>query len=232
MYSPDSGRSLIEVFQTGGIQPALDGGKPVTVTSPTPSQSPYLSILRNPSQDQPVARATIACVIPAYNEEETIAEVLTALLNQTRLPDVIHVVINNSDDETFFVARDFAGPHQRTYRDDTQVTEVFIHDIGVNKDKKVGALNYGFAQVCDDFDYFLGVDGDTVVDPYAVEQLEKEILSDPRIGGISAIYTVAEQERRGLTAKFLTAGQRTEHGRTGRPVLAAVHGGAQERDDR
>jgi biofilm PGA synthesis N-glycosyltransferase PgaC len=74
----------------------------------------------------------------------------------------------------------------------------------------VGALNYGFAQVCNDFDYFLGVDGDTVVDQYAVEHLEKEILSDPRIGGISAIYTVAEIEAKGLTAKFLTAGQRAQ----------------------
>lgn len=182
----------------------------MTVTSGSSTESTYLSIVRSPEQDQGTVRATIACVIPAYNEEESIAEVLTSLLSQTRLPDVIHVVINNTDDETFFIARDFAGPHRRTYRDTTQFTEVFVHDIGVNKDKKVGALNYGFAQVCDDFDYFLGVDGDTVVDQYAVEHLEKEILSDPRIGGISAIYTVAELEKKGLTAKFLTAGQRAQ----------------------
>ncbi|MCU1517873.1 MAG: putative glycosyltransferase [Pseudarthrobacter sp.] len=182
----------------------------MTAVSDNQTESPYLSILRDRMEEQISSRATIACVIPAYNEEETIAEVLTSLLNQTRLPDVIHVVINNSDDETFFVAREFAGPHERTYRDRTQVTEVFVHDIGVNKDKKVGALNYGFAQVCDNFDYFLGVDGDTVVDQHAVEHLEKEILSDPRIGGISAIYTVAEIEKKGFTAKFLTAGQRAQ----------------------
>ncbi|MFK0007697.1 glycosyltransferase [Paenarthrobacter sp. NPDC090520] len=183
----------------------------MTVVSDHQHETPYLSVLRPTAQEQNTSRAPIACVIPAYNEEETIAEVLTSLLNQTRLPDVIHVVINNSDDETFFIAREFAGPHERTYRDLTQLTEVFVHDIGVNKDKKVGALNYGFAQVCDDFDYFLGVDGDTVADPYAVEHLEKEILSDPRIGGISAIYTVAEMEKKqSLTAAFLTAGQRAQ----------------------
>ncbi|WP_205754597.1 glycosyltransferase [Pseudarthrobacter sp. NamB4] len=182
----------------------------MTITSEKATEPTYLSVVRTPDQEQPTARAGIACVIPAYNEEETIAEVLTSLLDQTRLPDVIHVVINNSDDETFFVAREFAGPHERTYRDTTQRTEVFVHDIGTNKDKKVGALNYGFAQVCDDFDYFLGVDGDTVVDQYAVEHLEKEIISDPRIGGISAIYTVAELEKKGWTAKFLTAGQRAQ----------------------
>ena len=39
-------------------------------------------------------------------------EVLQALLNQTRLPGVIHVVVNNSTDETFYVARELAAPHQ------------------------------------------------------------------------------------------------------------------------
>jgi biofilm PGA synthesis N-glycosyltransferase PgaC len=156
------------------------------------------------------ARATIACVIPAYNEEDTIVDVLKALLKQTRLPDVIHVVVNNTDDETFFLAREFAGPHEHTYQDVTYRTEVFVHDIGVNGDKKVGALNYGFSQVCDDFDYFLGVDGDTVVDKHAVQHLEEEILSDPRIGGVSAIYTVAEPKTKGFIAKFLAAGQRAQ----------------------
>ncbi|CAM3158046.1 Poly-beta-1,6-N-acetyl-D-glucosamine synthase [Arthrobacter ulcerisalmonis] len=182
----------------------------MTITSETAVESPYLTVTAGRDAQPATRRASIACVIPAYNEEESIAEVLTALLAQTRLPDVIHVVINNTDDETFYIAREFAGPHQRTYRDTTQFTEVFVHDIGVNKAKKVGALNYGFAQVSEDFDYFLGVDGDTVVDQYAVETLEQEILSDPRIGGISAIYTVEETAKKGLTARFLTAGQRAQ----------------------
>lgn len=173
-------------------------------------ESDYLSVLQQEEHQHETNRTTIACVIPAYNEEASIAEVLQALLMQTRLPDVIHVVVNNSTDETFYVAREFAGPHQNVYQDTMYRTEVFVHDIGTNKDKKVGALNYGFTQVCDDYDYFLGVDGDTVADRHAVAQLEEEILSDPRIGGISAIYTVAEPQTRGFTAKFLTAGQRAQ----------------------
>lgn len=173
-------------------------------------ESDYLSVLPQQKPRHGTSRATIACVIPAYNEEDTIGEVLQALLKQTRLPDVIHVVVNNSTDETFYMAREFAGPHENVYQDTMYRTEVFVHDIGSNNDKKVGALNYGFAQVCDDYDYFLGVDGDTVAHRHAVEHLEEEILSDPRIGGISAIYTVAEPQTRGFTAKFLTAGQRAQ----------------------
>lgn len=170
----------------------------------------YLTVVQRKTAEKSSSdRATIACVIPAYNEEDTIADVLNALLNQTRLPDVIHVVINNTDDETFYLAREFAGPHEHTYQDLTYRTEVFVHDIGVNSDKKVGALNYGFSQVRDGYDYFLGVDGDTVLDRHAVEHLEKEILSDPRVGGVSAIYTVAEPKK-GMIAKYLTTGQRAQ----------------------
>ena len=173
-------------------------------------EADYLKVVQRKIHDRATARATIACVIPAYNEEDTIVEVLTSLLKQTRLPDVIHVVINNTDDETFYLAREFAGPHEHTYQDVTYRTEVFVHDIGLNEDKKVGALNYGFAQVCDDFDYFLGVDGDTVVDKHAVEHLENEILGDLRVGGVSAIYTVAETPGKGPFAAFLVAGQRAQ----------------------
>lgn len=155
-------------------------------------------------------RSSIACVIPAYNEEESIAEVLDGLLTQTRPPDVIHVVINNTTDETFYIARRYAGEHTRTHHDESFTTFVFIHDIGQNQDKKVGALNYGFAKVCDDFDYLLGVDGDTVLAPDALQRLEEEATAESRIGGISAIYTVDPQSRRGLTSSFLTAGQRAQ----------------------
>ncbi|MDQ0734024.1 glycosyltransferase family 2 protein [Arthrobacter agilis] len=181
----------------------------MTAVLPDHIKSEYLT-LPVAQQGASTDRATIGCVIPAYNEQDTIAEVLTALLDQTRLPDAIHVVINNSDDETFYIAREFAGPHERVYQDVTYRTEVFVHDIGSNSDKKVGALNFGYTKVADDYDYFLGVDGDTVADRHAVEYLEKEIRSDPRIGGISAIYTVAESSSKGFISKFLTAGQRAQ----------------------
>lgn len=84
----------------------------MTTTSDSSVESTYLSIPKSPDE-KPATRATIACVIPAYNEEETIAEVLTSVLEQTRLPDVIHVVNNNSADETFFIARTLLVPTSR-----------------------------------------------------------------------------------------------------------------------
>ena len=154
-------------------------------------------------------RATIGCVIPSYNEAESIADVLKALLNQTRLPDIIHVVVNNTTDDTVKIASEFAGPHMREINGVEQFTEVYIHDIGKNKDKKVGALNYGYTLV-EGCDFLLGVDGDTVAEPDAVEKLEAEIVSDTRIGGISAIFTIDDKPIKGTIAKFLITGQRTQ----------------------
>lgn len=159
----------------------------------------------------PEYRATIGCIIPAYNEEESLPAVLASLLEQTRMPDVIHVVINNTTDRSVDVAAPYAGPHSRVDEDGyEQFTEVFIHDIGKNPDKKVGALNYGFTLV-EGYDYLLGVDGDTVADPTAIESLEAEIVSDSRIGGISAIFSIDDEPfKKQIVPAFLIAGQRTQ----------------------
>ena len=40
----------------------------MTVVSEAHNETPYLSVLRNAADEQSTSRATIACVIPAYNE--------------------------------------------------------------------------------------------------------------------------------------------------------------------
>ncbi|KEP72646.1 glycosyl transferase, partial [Microbacterium sp. SUBG005] len=130
----------------------------------------FAAVLENTS----VHRSTIGCVIPAYNEEESIADVIEALLAQTRVPDVIHVV-NNTSDATVKIASEYSGPHELHTELGEQFTEVFVHDIGKNPDKKVGALNYGYSLV-EGYDYLLGVDGDTIADSKAVEYLETEAV--------------------------------------------------------
>ncbi len=157
----------------------------------------------------PTYRSTVGCVIPAYNEEDAIADVLDSLLAQTRLPDAIHVIVNNTTDATVEIASHFAGLHVRGHESDEQMTEIFVHDIGENPDKKVGALNYGYTLV-EGMDYLLGVDGDTTADPHAVEYLVREIQDDERIGGISAIYSIDDSGLDTLMGKFLIAGQRAQ----------------------
>lgn len=154
-------------------------------------------------------RPTVGCIVPAYNEGETIGGVLDSLLMQTRRPDVVHVVVNNTTDDTVAVAGAYAGVHLRETAGVSETTQIFVHDIGENPDKKVGALNYGFTLV-EGYDYLLGVDGDTTADPRALQNLVDEISSDPRIGGISAIYSIDDSDTQGFLPKFLIAGQRAQ----------------------
>ncbi|MFW6775274.1 glycosyltransferase family 2 protein [Nocardioides sp. CPCC 205120] len=197
--------------------PELSGRSPVRgdtaanqyVRVPDPGMAAYADEFLHGVEELPTYRPTIGAVIPAYNEGETIGGVLDALLAQTRLPDVIHVIVNNTTDDTVEVAGYYAGEHVRQTRNGEQMTEIFVHDIGKNPDKKVGALNYGYSLV-EGYDYLLGVDGDTTPEPDAVEELVNEIASDDRIGGISAIYSIDDSALDGLMSKFLIAGQRAQ----------------------
>src|SRR5690348_16351283 len=99
------------------------------------------SYLRQHQEDLdslPTYRPVIGAIIPAYNEAETIEAVIRSLLKQTRLPDQIHVIVNNTKDDTFELAAKFAGPRTgkkiRKGSKERQTTEVFVHDIGANPD--------------------------------------------------------------------------------------------------
>lgn len=162
----------------------------------------------------PGRRSTVVCVIPAYNEAESIASVLDSLLDQTRPPDRIAVMVNNTTDRTLDVTAPYVGEHDRIVMGERYRCAVDVIDMGRVKDKKVGALNAGWEYARNHHaDYLLGCDGDTTAQPEALEQLLAEIESDPRIGGISAKYSIAKREYRdtGLLARLLLIpGQRAQ----------------------
>ncbi|WP_308287659.1 glycosyltransferase family 2 protein [Cryobacterium sp. 1639] len=174
-----------------------------------PAIAAYANEFNEMVEGLPTFRPSIGCIVPAYNEADSIAGVLDSLLAQTRLPDVIHVVVNNTTDDTVKIASEYAGPHEVVTDGVLQFTEVFVHDIGTNPDKKVGALNYGYSLI-EGCDFLLGVDGDTTASTNAVEKLEAEIASDTRIGGISAIYSIDDTVIHGLIPSFLISGQRAQ----------------------
>lgn len=182
---------------------------PDYVQRPDPGLEAYAGEFLDGLDSIPTYRPTVGCIIPAYNEAETIAGVLDSLLQQTRLPDVIHLVVNNTTDESVEIASHYAGPHTRMTPSGEQHTVIYVHDIGKNPEKKVGALNYGYSLV-EHMDYLLGVDGDTTPEPDAIEHLVNEIASDDRIGGISAVYSIDDSALDSWWEKFLIAGQRAQ----------------------
>jgi poly-beta-1,6-N-acetyl-D-glucosamine synthase len=121
--------------------------------------------------------AKVVVVIPAHNEQDTIATTIRALLAQTRRPDRVVVVADNCTDKTVQIARSFGR----------RVT--VIETVG-NKDRKVGALTMAWREyVAYGYDYLLGVDADTVLSPDSLEALERELEANPKVGGVMARYT-------------------------------------------
>ena len=87
-------------------------GRYTHVHRPDSAMSSFAETFLDDLEAMPEYSPTIGCVIPAYNESESIASVIQSLLGQARVPDVIHVVINNTTDDTFEIAAGFAGPHR------------------------------------------------------------------------------------------------------------------------
>lgn len=95
----------------------------------------------------------IIAVIPAHNEEESVADTVRSLLAQTMRPDAVYVVADNCTDRTAEVARN-AGAR-------------VILTMG-NIAKKAGALNQALrlvTETLDADDLILAMDADSTLDP-------------------------------------------------------------------
>ncbi|MDO9496754.1 MAG: glycosyltransferase, partial [Nocardioides sp.] len=110
-----------------GAAPAADDAY---VHVPDPNLAAYAPAFLDAVDELPTYRPTVGCVIPAYNEGDTISGVLDSLLQQTRLPDTVHVIINNTTDDSVEVASHYAGPHTRMTPSGEQSTVIYVHDIG------------------------------------------------------------------------------------------------------
>src|SRR5947209_5110922 len=109
----------------------------------------------------------VSVIIPAYNAETTLPLCLTALLEQTRLPDEIFVVDNRSTDGTVAVAEDFAR------------RSGLIHISSEEQRGDCPARNRGLAESTGDILVF--TDADCVPDREWLERLVSPYHADPSL---------------------------------------------------
>lgn len=126
------------------------------------------------------ADARVVALVPAHNEEASIAATIQALLDQERVPDRIVVVPNGCSDETATVARRFAG--------------VTVLELPKLEHKKSEALNIAWQQYARDADIVIGLDADTILPPNAVKDWVHEFYNDPLLGGSSSKFTMLGDE--------------------------------------
>ncbi|WP_116210349.1 glycosyltransferase family 2 protein [Streptomyces olivoreticuli] len=152
-------------------------------------------------------------LVPARNEEVGVFTSLRSLASQTRRPDLIVVVVNNSTDRTEEFARQFA--------DDEQTPPTVVLVLDDNPHKKAGALNHGLrwlreavgGRLTNKVRHVLVMDADTELHPKFIERARNVIASDPELGGVSAACLGRTGLWRNPWQRYLLGMQIIEYGR-------------------
>jgi poly-beta-1,6-N-acetyl-D-glucosamine synthase len=121
--------------------------------------------------------ARVIVLIPAHNEAASIKETIASLRRQTRPPDEIIVVSDNSSDTT----------DDRSMLHGARV----LVTVG-NSARKAGALNQGLRQVLPGLareDLVLVMDADSQLSPGWIQCAVDALERDPEVGGVSGTYT-------------------------------------------
>ena len=120
----------------------------------------------------------VLAIVPAHNEEASIADTIRSLHSQTWPPDEILVVVNNSTDHTAQISRDLG---------------VWVDDVGQITGRKAGALNLAlneYLPLLDDDDLVLSMDADTVLSKTLIENGVRHFVNDPQLGALSSNHLV------------------------------------------
>ncbi|WP_198045573.1 glycosyltransferase family 2 protein [Kitasatospora mediocidica] len=152
-------------------------------------------------------------IVPARNEEIGVFTALRSLAGQTRPPDLIVVVVNNSTDRTEQFAREFAA--------EPGVPHTVVLNLPNNPHKKAGALNYGIRWLRENIGgsltgrvrHVLVMDADTELHTRFIERACNVIASDPQLGGVSAACLGRTNQWRSPWQRYLTGMQIIEYGR-------------------
>lgn len=152
-------------------------------------------------------------LVPARNEEVGVFTSLNSLAGQSRRPDLIVVVVNNSTDRTEEYARAFA--------EDERTPPTVVLNLDNNPHKKAGALNYGLrwlreavgGRLTGRVGHILVMDADTELHSRFIERARNVIASDPELGGVSAACLGRTDLWRNPWQRFLLGMQIIEYGR-------------------
>lgn len=124
------------------------------------------------TENLPIPEGKIVAVIPAYNENpEILRETIHAMLNNTIVPDVIHVV----DDGSVIPVETFEHPLIVWHRQD-------------NAGKRMAQYNVLKDIDPQEYPYLLTVDSDSVISPTAIEA-SMRAFGDPEVHAVTSVVT-------------------------------------------
>jgi cellulose synthase/poly-beta-1,6-N-acetylglucosamine synthase-like glycosyltransferase len=116
---------------------------------------------------------TITALIPAHNEQATIAQSVRSIIHQV---DAVLVVTDNCTDHTMDEAKSAGASVMQT--------------VG-NSDKKAGALNQAMPHI--NTDYVLVMDADTEIGPEFITTAISRLESNPELGAVGGSFFAREE---------------------------------------
>ena len=138
---------------------------------------------------QQAKRPWISIVIPAHNEGAYLEKCLESFASQTRPPDELVVVDDNSTDNTADIARDFTSKHH------------WIKCIHHNSEqghypgaKVIRAFNFGLTHIANDFDLVGKFDADVVLPITYFGRILHEFHQNNQLGMCSGLVYVKNRE--------------------------------------
>jgi glycosyltransferase involved in cell wall biosynthesis len=126
-----------------------------------------------------------AVVIPAYNEQAFLGQMLDSLLAQTLRPQQVIIVDDSSTDNTSKIATSYAAAHNfiRTVLQQSKP----LHLPG---SKVVQAFNRGLRELSEPYDVILKLDADLILPTDYFEQLSEAFTSNQKIGMAGGIAQI------------------------------------------
>lgn len=118
----------------------------------------------------------VVILIPAWNEKDTIERAILSAHNQTYPNKRIVVACDNTTDSTFVIARGMKN----------RIPNLEVFNTIWNDARKGGGLNQAIRCFCQDADYVMVLDSDTIASPDVVYKAVR-IFADNRIGAVCAL---------------------------------------------
>lgn len=118
-----------------------------------------------------------AIVIPCHNEAHFIGKTLASLISQTRLPNTIVVVDDQSTDDSAQIITSYT----ETY-DYIKLIQITSSDEHLPGSKVIQAFQKGFATLNQDFDIICKFDADLIFPDNYLERIVAIFTENPQVG--------------------------------------------------
>jgi glycosyltransferase involved in cell wall biosynthesis len=131
----------------------------------------------------------IYIIIPAHNEEDSIALTLESLVNQTLLPKQVVVVNDNSTDNTKSIIEDFTTKHNWISLVNNQSSNKHLPGT-----KIINAFYKGYETLDEDYDVICKFDADLIFPKNYLETIANHFKKNSKLGMVSGFCYIKKNE--------------------------------------